>query len=116
MNDAPPTPIGVLTKAIIQASVTSPVSSTVAEKFWGIYRQLVEFHHGPEMDEQKERAATRMLGAECAKLQMTNPGLGAALYSSLRKGLTEGTCEDGDFETGYSSERLRPLGKPGQFR
>jgi len=116
MNDAPPTPIGVLTKAIIQAAMALPLPSATATKLWRLYLQLVEFHHGPEMDEQKEREATRRLGAECAKLQMTNPGLGAVVYSFLRMGLTEGTCEDGDFETGYSSERLRPLGQSNQLR
>lgn len=115
-NDAPPTTLGVLTKAIIQTALPPSRSNATAKKLWEVYMQLIEYHHGTAMDEQKERDAIKSLGAECAKLQMTNPGLGAEVYSSLRKGLTEGTCDDGYFEAGYSSERQRPLVQSNQLK
>jgi hypothetical protein len=57
----------------------------------GVYIQLEEFHHGSFMDERKERDSIRLLGAECAKLQVTSGSFGEAAHSSLRPGLTEGT-------------------------
>jgi len=106
-NDAPPTALGVLTKAVIQTAQPPNRSNATAKKLWEVYMQLVEFHHGTAMDEQKEREAIKSLGAECAKLQMTNPGLGEVVYSSLRGGITEGTSPEADFVSGYSAERLR---------
>lgn len=115
-DDAPPTALGVLTKAIIQTALPPIHSNAISKKIWEVYMQLVEFHHGIAMDEQKEREAIKLLGAECAKLQMINPGLGEIVYSSLRKGLTEGTCDDGYFEAGYSSERQHPLVPSNQLK
>lgn len=106
-NDAPPNALSVLTKAITRAALLPGLSKATAAKLWAVYLELVEFHHGLFMDEGKERYAIRLLGAECAKLQVTNGGLGEMAHSSLRRGLTEGTSADADFMAGYSETLLR---------
>ncbi len=106
-NDAPPNALGVLTKAITRAALLPNLSKATAAKLWAVYIQLVELHHGSFMDERKERDAIRLLGAECAKLQVTNAGLGEMAHSSLRRGLTEGTSADADFMAEYSETLLR---------
>lgn len=106
-NDAPPNALGVLTKAITRAALLPNLSKATTAKLWAVYIQLVEFHHGPFMDERKERDAIRLLGAECAKLQVTKVGLGEMAHSSLRRGLTEGTSADADFMSGYAEALLR---------
>ncbi|PAU66562.1 hypothetical protein BZL41_01045 [Pseudomonas sp. PIC25] len=58
------------------------------------------------MDESKEREAIRLLGVECAKLQVTNPGVGEKVYMELRQALTEGTSDDSNFSSGYSTTLL----------
>lgn len=114
MNDAPPTALGVLTKAIMRAALPPNLSKATAAKLWAVYLDLVEFHHGSLMDEAKERGAIRLLGAECAELAMTNVSLGQMAHSSLRGGLTEGTSADADFMTGYSEMLQRLKTQPGQ--
>lgn len=106
-DDAPPSALGVLTKAITRAAVPPGVSPATARKLWDVYIQLVEFHHGSFMDEKKERDAIRLLGAECAQLQVTHRGPGQKAHSALRLGLTEGTSPDADFTAGYSETLLR---------
>jgi hypothetical protein len=101
-NDAPPNALGVLTKAITRAAQRPDLSQITAAKLWAVYMQLVEFHHVAVMDERKEREAIRLLGAECAKFQVTDGCVGEMVHSSLRRGLTEGTSEDANFVAGYS--------------
>lgn len=115
-NDAPPSALGVLTKAITRAALLPELSTATAAKLWEVYIQLVEFHHHSFMDERKERDAIRLLGAECATLQVTDEGLGAMAHSSLRRGQTEGTSADADFVAGYSETLLRLRTQAGQTR
>jgi hypothetical protein len=115
-NDAPPTALGVLTKAITRAGLLPNLSKATAAKLWAVYIQLVEFHHGSFMDERKERDAIRLLGAECAKLQVTGGSLGEVAHSSLRRSLTEGTSVDENFLAGYSETLLRLRTQAGQTR
>jgi tetratricopeptide (TPR) repeat protein len=102
-NDAPPQALGVLTMAITRAAQPGNLAKSTAKKFWSVYRALVEFHHGSRMDEPKEREAISLLGAECAKLQVTVPGAGENVYLGLRQALTEGTSDYSDFSSGYSN-------------
>lgn len=102
-NDAPPQALEILTKAITKATQHGILSRSNAVKLWGVYRKLVEFHHGNYMDEPKEREAIRLLGAECAKLQVTTGGDGEKVYRELRQALTEGTSDDSVFSSGYSN-------------
>lgn len=113
-NDAPPSALGILTKLITRAALDPALSPTVAGKFWAVYLQLVEFHHGPRMDEPKEVNAIRLLGAECAKLQVTTGGAGEVAQTALRRGLTEGTSIDSNFSEGYSDTLLRLRTQAGQ--
>lgn len=115
-NDAPPNALSVLTKAIIRAALLPNLSKATAAKLWAVYTQLVEFHHGSFMDERRERDAIRLLGAECAKLQVTNRGLGEMAHSSLRRGLTEGTSAEENFMAGYSETLLRLRTHAGQTK
>lgn len=105
-NDAPPQALGILTKAITRSAQPANLTRNTAEKLWAVYNALVEFHHGNYMDESKEREAIRLLGVECAKLQVTNPGVGEKVYMELRQALTEGTSDDSDFSSGYSTTLL----------
>lgn len=106
-NDAPTSALGVLTKAITRAAADPNLSAATVSKFWAVYLQLVEFHHGPKMDEAKEREAIRLLGAECAKLQVTADGAGEVVHATLRRGLTDATSRDSDFSGAYSETLLR---------
>ncbi|MCY1362226.1 hypothetical protein D9M69_489310 [compost metagenome] len=106
-SDAPPTALGILTKAITRSAQPGWLSKSSAQKLWRVYRELVEFHFGEHMDESKEREAIRSLGAECAKLQATEPGMGEKVYSELRQALTEGTSDESIFSLGYSSTLLQ---------
>lgn len=115
-NDAPPTALGVLTKAITRAALPPNLSKATAAKLWAVYIQLVEFHHGAFMDERKERDAIRLLGEECGELQATSGSLGEVAHSSLRRGLTEGTSVDENFMAGYSETLLRLRTQAGQTR
>lgn len=115
-NDAPPIALGVLTKAITRAALLPNLSKATAAKLWAVYIQLVEFHHGSLMDERKERDAIRLLGAECAELQLTKGRLGEMAQSSLRRGLTEGISADADFMAGYSETLLRLATQASQRR
>jgi hypothetical protein len=102
-NDAPPQALGILTKAITSAAQPDNLARSTANKFWAVYRALVEFHHGSRMDELKEREAILLLGAECAKLQVTSPGAGENVYFGLIQALTEGTSDYSYFRSGYSN-------------
>lgn len=102
-NDAPPQALRILTKAITKAAQPSYLTKSTAKKLWEVYRVLVEFHHGCRMDESKEREAISLLGAECAKLQVTATGAGENVYSELIKALTEGTSDYSGFSSGYSN-------------
>lgn len=105
-NDAPPQALGILTKAIARSAQPVNLTRNTAEKLWAVYKALVEFHHGNYMDESKEREAIRLLGVECAKLQVTNPGVGEKVYMELKQALTEGTSDDYDLSSGYSTTLL----------
>jgi tetratricopeptide (TPR) repeat protein len=102
-NDAPTQALGILTKAITRAAQPDNLAKSTAKKFWAVYRALVEFHHGSRMDESKEREAILLLGAECAKLQVTAPGAGENVYFGLIQALTEGTSDYSYFRSGYSN-------------
>jgi tetratricopeptide (TPR) repeat protein len=105
-NDAPAQALGILTKAIIRSAQPANLTRNTAEKLWAVYKALVEFHHGNYMDELKEREAIRLLGVECAKLQVTTLGDGENVYMGLRQALTDGTSDDSDFSSGYSNTLL----------
>jgi hypothetical protein len=105
-NDAPAQALGVLTKAITRSAQPAKLTRNTAVKFWAVYKALVEFHHGNYMDESKEHEAIRLLGSECAKLQVTTPGDGEKVYMGLRQALTDGTSDDSDFSSGYSTTLL----------
>lgn len=105
-NDAPAQALGILTKAITRSAQLAKLTRNTAEKFWAVYKALVEFHHGNYMDELKEHEAIRLLGVECAKLQVTTPEDGEKVYMGLRQALTDGTSDDSDFSSGYSTTLL----------
>lgn len=105
-NDAPPQALGVLTKAIIRSALPSTLTRCTAEKLWSVYKTLVEYHHRNYMDEAKEREAIRLLGVECAELQVAQPGMGEHAFMGLRQALTEDTSDYSDFASGYSSALL----------
>ncbi len=71
-----------------------------------IYKAIVEYHHGNYMDEAKEHEAFRLLGVECAKLQVAQLGMGEHVFMGLRQALTEGTSDYSYFSSGYSSALL----------
>jgi len=102
-NDAPPQALGILTKAVTRATQPGNLAKSTSNKFWAVYRALVEFHHGSRMDESKEREAIFLLGAECAKLQVTASGAGENVYFGLIQALTEGTSDYFYFSSGYSN-------------
>lgn len=106
-SDAPPSALGVLTKAITRVAMIVTPSKAIAAKLWSVFRQIVQFHHAALMDEKKEREAIVLLGAECAKLQLSNPGAGQAAQLSLRLGLTEETSDDAAFMAGYTDTLVR---------
>jgi hypothetical protein len=106
-NDAPPQALGILTKAITRAAQRCNLAKSAANKLWAVYRALVEFHHGSRMDESKEREAIFLLGAECAKLQVTVPGTGEIVYLGLVQALTDGTSDYSDFSSSYSDTLIR---------
>lgn len=106
-NDAPPDALAILTKAITRAASLPTLSKTTSAKLWAVYKKLVEFHYGPYMDEQKERNAIRMLGAECANMDTIDVGLGIEVQSALSAGLIPGTSEEEDFMNGYSKVLMR---------
>lgn len=115
-DDAPADALGALTKAITRAIVIGTPSKAVAKKLWSVYTQLVEAHHGSHMDEQKEKEAIRLLGAECAKLYATSASLGDSAHATLRLGLTEGTSDDALFVAGYSDMLQRLANQSRQAR
>lgn len=106
-NDAPPTALQVLTKAIVRAAQQAPISEGSAARLWAVFKKLVEHHHGSYMDEAKEREAIRLLGAECAKLHVTSRQGGELAFNGLRGALTDGTSDYWDFSSAYSTTLVR---------
>lgn len=102
-KDAPPQAVQTLTRLISESARHGHLSKPHARRIWFVYMSLVESHHGDHMDELREKQAIQLLGAQCARLQVTEPGVGQHVYVSLNAGLTEDTSEQSAFSSGYSA-------------
>lgn len=113
-KDAPSHGLETITLLILTAAMMGDLPKPSANRAWRVYLLLVEAHHGSRMDERLEREAIRLLAAQCAKLEVIEPGEGQRIYSAINESLTRGTVDQSEFSSAYTAARIasqRPTGR-----
>jgi tetratricopeptide (TPR) repeat protein len=117
-TDANLAPLQILCNVALSAVLPTVLDEVSTRRVWAVYLDLVEFQHGPLMDEEKEREARRMLAREAAvidaRLAAKGTGNATSLEARLMKGLTQKTEAADVFVKAYSDARVADAMKKGQ--
>ena len=79
-----------------------------SRRLWGVFNALIEFEHGNQMDERKERDGVELLAKRCANIDIRNttPSVAVSLRERFASGLTAGTAAHDWFSHSYSTAMI----------
>ncbi|AZC18534.1 DUF4365 domain-containing protein [Pseudomonas sp. CMR5c] len=100
-KEAPDQALRAITHLVTYAASIKPFEGESGTRLWRVYLLIAEWHQG-YLNDTKMVLVIRVLGSECARLQLVTPGLGSDVFSSLIKCLPDGSVEARIFSHAYS--------------
>ncbi len=100
--------LSMVAQTILHSTGLNPSMKDAAMKrLWSVFHALVEFEHGNQMDELREKEGIVLLAKTCADFEIEpRENSAETLKSRLERGITKNTAPYDTFVNAYSARMI----------